>query len=163
MNVIGLFWLGTLIFCKIELRSIWCESYALAPIGDKNNQCHFGDSRGFKGSFFRGAQYMYWLLGRGKKSTHAVAWWHWLEWRPWSYEWLWSWTYQTCTQVKWMINHYHENRLRNGRMITYSAILFALILYFCTAILNMYIHSSYVPLYTNVKPYKFMESHKTIS
>ena len=55
----------------------------MAPIGGKNNQCHFGDLRGFKGSFFRGTQYMYWLSGQGKKSTRAMVRWHWLEWRPW--------------------------------------------------------------------------------
>ena len=55
----------------------------MAPIGGKNNQCHFGDLRGFKGSFFRGTQYMYRLSGQGKNPTRAMVRWHWLEWRPW--------------------------------------------------------------------------------
>ena len=50
----------------------------LAPIGGKNNQCHSGDLRGF----FRGAQYMYRLSGRGKKTSSATAQWYWLVRRP---------------------------------------------------------------------------------
>ena len=40
-------------------EGLFYNAYSLAPIGGKNNQCHFGNSRGFKGSFFWGAQYMY--------------------------------------------------------------------------------------------------------
>ena len=61
------------------------DTYTLAPIRDKINQCHFGDLR----VIFRGTQYMYWLMywlsGRGKKTTSAMARWHWLEWRPCTY------------------------------------------------------------------------------
>ena len=72
---------GFFIKAKIILKT--CSVQTSAPIGAKNNQCHFETF--WPGILGKPRLWDYLWDFETKKLTCAMALWHWLVWRPWMY------------------------------------------------------------------------------